>query len=153
MSDSDSAVPATVRIKRRSLLLGGAYAVVSAAPSAVAAEPNAKLPPSIAALGSLRSQVTPISNDERRQRIVKAQKLMSANAIDAILLTGGASLFYFTGMRWGNSERLFACVIPIRGRAFFVCPSFEEDRVRERLDRGPLEDAAVLTWHEDENPY
>ncbi len=101
----------------------------------------------------MRSQAKPISNDERRERILKAQKLMSAHAMDAILLTGGASLFYFTGMHWGNSERLFACVIPVRGRAFFVCPSFEEDRVRERLDRGPLEDAAVLTWHEDESPY
>jgi len=101
----------------------------------------------------MRSEAKPISNEERGERILKAQKLMSGNGMDAMLLAGGASLFYFTGMHWGNSERLFACVIPARGRAFLVCPSFEEGRVRERLDRGPLENATVLTWHEDESPY
>ena len=144
---------AKVSIKRRNLLLGGACAVFSATGRGRAAEPDRKVPPSIAALRSMRSEAKPISNEERGERILKAQKLMSGNGMDAMLLAGGASLFYFTGMHWGNSERLFACVIPARGRAFLVCPSFEEGRVRERLDRGPLEDATVLTWHEDESPY
>jgi Xaa-Pro dipeptidase len=78
---------------------------------------------------------------------------MAANKINAILMAGGTSLLYFTGVRWGNSERLFAVVIPQRGTAFSVCPSFEEDRAREQLKQGPLGDAEVLTWHEDENPY
>lgn len=111
------------------------------------------LPPSIANLKSMRNEAKPITVDERRARIAKAQQLMTENKMDAILLAGGTSLLYFTGVHWGNSERLFTTVIPAKGKAFCVCPSFEEDRAREQLNRGPLEDAQVLTWHEDESPY
>ena len=114
---------------------------------------HARLPPSIASLQSMREEAKPITTHERRARLQRAQTLMTEHNIDAILLAGGTSLVYFTGMRWGNSERLFASVIPANGRAFCVCPSFEEDRAREQLDRGPLEGSTVLTWHEDESPY
>jgi Xaa-Pro dipeptidase len=78
---------------------------------------------------------------------------MRANKIDALFLAGGTSMSYFTGMRWGNSERLFATVVPVSGKAFCICPSFEEARAREQLNSGPLENADVLTWHEDQSPY
>jgi Xaa-Pro dipeptidase len=78
---------------------------------------------------------------------------MRANAMDALMLTGGTSLIYFTDIRWGLSERLFTVVIPVRGTAFLVCPAFEEDRAREQLHGGPLEDTEVLTWHEHESPH
>lgn len=115
--------------------------------------PGRALPPSITALTSMRDQAKPITVDERRARIERAQQLMAQNKLDAILMAGGTSLNYFTAVRWGNSERLFAVVVPAKGKAFSVCPSFEEDRAREQLKLGPLADADVLTWHEDENPY
>jgi Xaa-Pro dipeptidase len=136
--------------RRGFLNIGGAVAVASAIRKPAAA---ASVPTSVAALKSMRDQVRPISTDERRARIARAQELMSRNRMDAVLLTGGTSLLYFTGVRWYNSERFFAVVIPVKGHAFCVCPSFEEGRAREQLNAGPLEDAAVLTWHEDENPY
>jgi Xaa-Pro dipeptidase len=113
------------------------------------------LPPSIAALTSMRDQARPISNDERRARIEKARRLMADHKIDAILLTGGTSLVYFTNIRWGGGERLFACVIPASGEPFFVSPAFEEDRAREQIALGPFGGgrADVRTWNEDESPY
>lgn len=111
------------------------------------------VPPSISSVQSMRGEVRPITTAERRARIAKAQQLMRSHTIDAILLVGGTSLAYFTGVRWGNSERLFAVVIPAKDKPFCVCPSFEEDRAREQLNAGPLEEAAVLPWREDENPY
>jgi Xaa-Pro dipeptidase len=120
---------------------------------AAAAEVDHRLPASIAALTSMRGEVKPITIAERHSRIERAQGLMRRNKLDAIALFGGTSLFYFTGMHWGNSERLFAAVIPDKGKAFCVAPSFEEGRAREQLNQGPLEDADVLTWHEDECPY
>jgi Xaa-Pro dipeptidase len=124
-----------------------------AACTATAATSSSDLPPSIAALSSMRSRVRPITIAEREARITQAQKLMAAGGIDAILLAGGTSLNYFTGVRWGNSERLFAAVIPAKGKAFCVCPAFEEDRAREQLNKGPLEDADVMTWQEDGSPF
>lgn len=142
---------------RRGLLkaagLSGVVSIIRGVP--LRAEQNSKvsLPPPIAALQSMRDQAKPITVEERRARIAKAQQLMAEHKMDAIVLVGGTSLLYFTGMRWGNSERLFASVIAASGKAFCVCPSFEEDRAREQLNRGPLEGAEVLTWHEDQSPY
>ncbi len=111
------------------------------------------LPPSIAALSSQAHRVTPITNTEREARIEKARSLLAANDMDALMLTGGTSMLYFTNVRWGLSERLFAVVIPVRGQAFCVTPAFEEARSREQLAQGPLSGAEVLTWEEHESPY
>src|SRR5215469_8751039 len=112
------------------------------------------LPPSIAQLKSRKSEATPVTLDERRQRQERARQLMRDNHLDAILMTGGTSLLYFTGVRWGNSERLFAAVLPAKGDGFYVCPAFEEGRAREQIANGPGgNDADVRTWQEDEDPY
>jgi len=111
------------------------------------------IPPGIAALTSMKDRAKPITADERRARIERAQKLMVEHKIDAIALTGGTSLVYFTGIRWGGGERLFAVVIPAKGSPYCVSPAFEEDRAREQLALGPLSSTEVLTWQEDESPF
>jgi Xaa-Pro dipeptidase len=118
-----------------------------------AASAAGPLPPSIAALASQRDRAKPITADERRQRLEKARRLMGEQKIDAIILTGGTSLNYFTGIRWGNSERLFAVVIPKVGNPYIVTPAFEEDRTREQLVNGPMSHTDVATWQEDESPF
>jgi Xaa-Pro dipeptidase len=111
--------------------------------------------PSIAGLTSMKSQAAPITSEERRGRIDKARRLLNEHRIDALLLTGGTSLRYFSGIGWGLSERLFAMVVPAKGEPFFVAPAFEEDRAREQIVRGPFSGTAadVRTWQEDESPY
>ncbi len=111
------------------------------------------LPPSIASLTSVRDRAAPITNEERTARIEKARRLMAEHKLDAIVLAGGTSLLYFTGMRWGSSERLFAVVIPRVGAPYLVCPAFEEDRAREQLALGPMQHTDVATWQEDESPF
>src|SRR6185436_16787290 len=118
-----------------------------------AAAPAGPLPPTIAALTSMRAGARPITVEERRARIERAKKIMAEQKIDAIILAGGTSLLYFTGMRWGNSERLFAVVIPQKGNPYVVCPGFEEDRAREQLALGPLVHTDVAVWQEDESPF
>ncbi len=112
------------------------------------------LPPSIARLQSRADEARPITADERAGRIERARRLMREADIDALFLTGGTSLDYFSGMSWGLSERLLALVVPVTGRAFVVTPAFEEDRAREQIASGPFDsDTPVLTWQEDESPY
>jgi Xaa-Pro dipeptidase len=111
------------------------------------------LPPAIAALTSMKDQATPISVEERRGRIDKARRLMAENRIDALMLTGGTSMVYFTGMQWGLSERMTAVIIPVKGNAFIVTPKFEEERTLEQARTGPLGAATVvMTWEEHESP-
>lgn len=111
------------------------------------------LPPSLASLTSLKDQATPISVDERRTRLEKARRLMTGSGIDALMLTGGTSMVYFTGMEWWLSERMTAVIIPARGDAFIVTPKFEEERTLEQARTGPLgANTRVMTWEEDESP-
>lgn len=149
---------------RRSFLWSSAASLVLTRAPKAFADPQRRggadqaagpLAPSIAALQSMRDQAKPITNDERRTRIEKARRLMAEQKIDAIALSGGTSLVYFTNIRWGGGERLFACIVPVKGEPFFVCPAFEEDRAREQIALGPFGEgkADVRTWNEDESPY
>src|SRR4030095_12430770 len=111
-------------LNRRSFIsslaaLANAPALLAQRRGAGDAQP-ATLPPPIAALTSMRGEAKPITNDERRARIEKARRLMAQDKVDALVLTGGTSLVYFTNIRWGGGERLFACVIPVKGDPFFV---------------------------------
>jgi Xaa-Pro dipeptidase len=90
-----------------------------------------------------------ITAAERQARVEKARRLMAENGIDALVLEGGTSMFYYTGVRWGNSERTFAVVIPQKGDLAWVTPGFEEMRARELIPN-PTD---VRVWQEDESPY
>src|SRR3954447_73140 len=105
--------------RRKFIGASAALAALSRTPSLFAqSSEGSKLPPSIAALTSMRNKAKPITNDERRARIEKAKRLMAEHKIGALILTGGTSLMYFAGMRWGGGERLFACVVPVKGEPF-----------------------------------
>jgi Xaa-Pro dipeptidase len=110
-----------------------------------------KLPQAIKNLQPLTDGIVPISVEERKQRIAKAQQLMEKEKIDAVFLEGTTSCFYFTGMHWGQSERTFGVVIPAKGDIAYVCPKFEEDRARELII--PAFGDEVRCWEEHESPY
>jgi Xaa-Pro aminopeptidase len=131
-------------ITRREILAGAAVAMpLLATPSILrAAEPD------LSALSNITSATAPIGAGERRARIARAQALMKANGIGAVLIEPGSSLIYFTGVRWGRSERLTAAVLPVEGDPCIVTPFFEEPSVRQTLGVP----AEVRVWQEDENP-
>ncbi len=107
------------------------------------------VPKSIDALQPLTPPPVPIAKDEREARIEQARQLMAANHLDAIFMEGGTSLFYYTGVRWGLSERTFGIVIPRKGEIAWVTPGFEEARARELIQFG----TDIRTWQEDESPF
>jgi Xaa-Pro dipeptidase len=126
----------------------------SAAISALALAPHAhaqsQLPSSFSTLKPLGDRVRPIAPDEFHARLLRAQEVMGQlnPKFDAMLLGPGTSLYYFTGIRWGLSERLLAAVIPRIGQPVLISPAFEEGRMRELL-RYPIE---VRVWQEDQSP-
>jgi Xaa-Pro dipeptidase len=107
------------------------------------------VPELIRRLPRMTKDVVPITDDERKARIAKAQRLMGEQKIDAIYLEPGSGMFYFTGMRWSTSERMLALVIPQQGELAWVCPKFEEERARELIKFGN----DIRTWEEDASPY
>jgi len=112
------------------------------------------LPPSIANLQPMTGLAQPFTNEERLARIEKALRLMAAEKMVAIVLTGGSSPQYFANVALGGGERFWALVIPSKSSPFFVSPAFEEDRAREILSASPFgKDPDVRVWQEDESPY
>jgi Xaa-Pro dipeptidase len=112
------------------------------------------LPEPIAKLKSRKTEASPITPEERQQRLERARQLMAEKKLDAIMLSGGTSLVYFSGIHWWLSERLFAMIVPAKGEPFYVSPAFEEDRAREQIVMGMgQQKAEVRTWQEDESPY
>lgn len=94
-------------------------------------------------------EFTPISAEERKMRVLKAQKLMAEKNIQAIILDAGVNMNYFTGISWHPSERSMLAIIPAQGEINFICPAFEEDRF---LELAPAK-TKVAIWEEDENPF
>ncbi len=93
--------------------------------------------------------IVPITDEERWARLRKAQKLMIENKIDAVFMEPGSSVFYYTGLKTWVSERMIALIIPAKGDPAWICPKFEEDRMREIIRFGK----EFRTWEEDESPY
>ncbi len=148
-----SRLSSPIQQDRRDFLSGAALSVTTSLlpiETLSAQEQAAKLPPAFSALKPLGSRVKPISNDEFRARLSRAQQLMSdlSPKFDALFIAPGTSLYYFSGIRWWPSERLLALLLPRAGDPIFVCPAFEEGRLREQL-RFP---ADVRVWQEDESP-
>ena len=106
--------------------------------------------PAIAALKNRRAEARPIPNDERLVRVERAQRLMRQNHLGAIVLGGGTSLFYFSGVRWGVSERLLVMILPAQGEPFFVTPAFEKGRALELMSDGPFGPSAHICSGEED---
>jgi Xaa-Pro dipeptidase len=148
-------VPGGCMLSRRCFLRTGTAAGATFAASVAQAEDRCvPFPPAVASLKTMRDQAKPITGEERRQRQQRARELMAYNHLDAMLLTEGTSLSYFSGIEWHGGERMFAMMLPLKGDPFYVCPAFEEGRAREQLVNAPDgEHADVRIWQEDESPY
>lgn len=127
--------------KREFLRLSGAAGMVLAVGQTGRAQSTA--------LENMVADARPITVAERLERVVKAQRLMREQDVQALVLESGSSLVYFTGVRWRRSERFTGAVIPAEGDIAFVTPFFEEPSVRESMTFG----SDVRTWHEHEDPF
>jgi len=147
----------TMRANRRrflqaSALGAAALPVVMLGGNAMAAEAfgdDLRLPKSILALQPVASKVVPISDDERRARMARAQQLMDKNGMDAIFVDAGSTLDYFAGLRWWNSERTMGMLLPKSGDPVYIVPGFERSRTQGQIKIG----TDVRSWQENESPY
>jgi Xaa-Pro dipeptidase len=138
--------------RRRLLQLSAAAGLGAALPRPVEPSPlpTADEPPGpIAALKPMTEGVTPITLEERKGRLARAQRLLRETGLDALVLGSGSSLTYFTGATWGLSERFFGAVLTREGDPAWVTPAFEKARGLEQITLG----SDVRAWQEHESPY
>lgn len=104
------------------------------------------------ALGRLRNMldgVEPIALAEYLARIDNAQRRMKQLGVDAVFLSAGANLEYFTGVRWSPSERMVGAILPADGALEYLAPAFEEGTIRDFM----IVSGAINGWQEHESPY
>lgn len=103
----------------------------------------------LADLDDMTMDITPIALPEYEARIREAQRLMREKDIAGIYVNAGTSLYYFTGTRWGASERMVGAIIPASGQLEYIAPAFEEATLVEYMTIT----GRVNCWEEDESPY
>ncbi|MBY0506661.1 MAG: Xaa-Pro peptidase family protein [Bryobacteraceae bacterium] len=106
------------------------------------------VPAEIRQLKPMTAGVVPIADAERQGRLDKARRLMREQKVGAIFLEAGSSLYYFTGVRWTPSERLFGLVIPAQGELGWLVAAQDEKRASEVLRAGQ----DVRVWSDDPFP-
>jgi len=80
--------------------------------------------------------IQPITDEERRARQEKGRRLMREHALDAIVCEAGASMFYYTGTRWNQSEGALVWVLPAGGDEAWIVPEAAGDRARKAIRMG-----------------
>jgi Xaa-Pro dipeptidase len=90
-----------------------------------------------------------VGETEFEERQERARGLAKDNGFDAVVMEAGVNLGYFTGVRWGQSERPLLLLIPVDGDPIWVGPAFEEGTLRERMPSA----GELHRWHEHESPY
>ena len=81
------------------------------------------------------------------ERVERARQAMATQGIEALLLSMGADLPYFTGYEAMPLERLTMLVVPRDAEATLVVPALEAPRVQERP-----EVFSLCPWGETEDP-
>ncbi|HTY39176.1 MAG TPA: Xaa-Pro peptidase family protein [Bacteroidota bacterium] len=100
-------------------------------------------------LQSMVTGVKPLAPEDYEERLEQARKIMAHAKIDALFVSGGSDLGYFTNVNWFLSERTFGGIINRKGKTIWVWPAFEAESAREMIPK----DQELRTWEEHENPF
>ncbi|HMG94475.1 MAG TPA: aminopeptidase P family N-terminal domain-containing protein, partial [Chryseolinea sp.] len=122
-----------MEMKRRNFLQLSTLAVGTFAMNSCSPSQEQSPEASSEKLKPMTDNVIPITLEERKGRIEKAQRLLVESKIEALVLDAGTSLEYFTGISWWPSERPLVAIVPARGDVQYVCPGFEESRLHELI--------------------
>jgi Xaa-Pro dipeptidase len=140
---------------RREMLALGAGALAASctaarasAPAEPSVEERGRLDELFADLTDQSGSVEPIRTDERAARRARLGRLLAQHGLDALLCEGGPTMTYLAGVPWGRSERLFGLVVLADGGHFWICPAFEVEKARLRIEADP--GGAIVPWDEHE---
>lgn len=102
----------------------------------------------LAKLELWKDRAPAITAAERELRLARVGDLTAGLGADALLVNAGPSLRYFSGVPWGQTERLVAMLIVPGRKPVMICPHFEIGTLEADLAI-PVE---IRSWQEHEDP-
>ena len=117
------------------------------------ADRNASTDEMFAELSNQAGTVAPISPAEHAARRVRLGELLAESPYDAMVCEGGATMRYLSGTSWGHSERQFSLVVLADGSHFWLCPHFEAEKAKLRIDAEGGPGGEIVEWDEHEYPF
>ena len=139
--------PSRRDVLRGSAALGAVLGIGAPRPVEGAEE---AVPAAIAALTPMTDGVSPITVDERRARIARAQALMAAEGLQALVLGVGDEPHVLHGRGVGRQRAVLRRRAHARGRSGLGDARLREGRARS--SRSPI-GHDVRAWEEDESPF
>ena len=100
-------------------------------------------------LSAIKVTTDPLQCDAFERRIEKARELMTSLNFDAMYISAGSNLYYFTGTRWRPSERMVGAIISSAGPIEYIVPAFEKETFSQYM----LVGGNVNCWQEHESPF
>ena len=100
-------------------------------------------------LSAISVSTDPLPCSEFGHRVDKARGLMDSFEFDAIYLTAGSNLYYFTGTKWHASERMAGAILSSTGSIDYIVPAFEKETFSQYM----LLDGNINCWQEHESPF
>jgi len=77
-----------------------------------------------------RTQGPTLGPEVFQRRIARLQEELKTRKLDLFVAEPSTNFQYFTGYNPGRSERLILLMIPVKGTAALICPSFEVERIK-----------------------
>jgi len=100
-------------------------------------------------LSAISVTTNPLPRSEFEHRIDEARTLMNTFEFDAIYISAGSNLYYFTGTRWHPSERMVGAILSNTGSIDYIVPAFENETFSQYM----LLDGNINCWQEHESPF
>ncbi len=100
-------------------------------------------------LAALSTTAKPVPGSEFEDRIDRARALMHSCGFDAVYVSAGSNLYYFTGTRWRPSERMVGAILTASGALEYIVPEFE----KETFTRYMRLTGNINCWQEHESPF
>ena len=100
-------------------------------------------------LSAIKVTAEPLAALEFERRLAKARALMKQNDYEAMYLSAGSGLFYFTGTKWHLTERMVGAVILPAGSVEYLLPAFEKETFSQYM----VIEGNLNLWQEHESPF
>ncbi len=144
-------------LRRRNFLAGAAALPLATAcrstPPPSDGDETARLDELLRDLRDQSSSISPIDESERKLRRARLGLALESSGCQALFCEAGATMTWLSGVSWGFSERTFGLIVFADGSHAWICPAFETEKARLRIEGEGRPGGKIVSWNEHEYAF